>query len=103
VDDVNNGLFQNGTDKVAAWSEHDGNWKVLAQTRLKDTRYHRFWESSARVPWLYDATSRTWISYDDPQSVREKVRYVREHGLGGVVIWELGADDGTLMRAISGR
>jgi chitinase len=103
VEDVNNGLFQNGTDKVAGWSEHDGNWKVLAQTRLKDSRYHRFWESSARVPWLYDATSRTWVSYDDPQSVREKVRYVREHGLGGVVIWELGADDGSLMRAISGR
>jgi GH18 family chitinase len=26
---------------------------------------------------------------------------VREHGLGGVVIWELGGDDGSLMRAIS--
>jgi len=102
VQDVNNGLFQNGTDKVAAWREHDGDWKVLAQTRLKDSRYVRYWESKARVPWLYDARSGTWVSYDDPQSVGEKVRYVRERGLGGVVIWELGGDDGSLMRAISG-
>jgi GH18 family chitinase len=35
--------------------------------------------------------------------VGEKVRYVREHGLGGVVIWELGGDDGQLMRAISAK
>ena len=48
------------------------------------------------VPWLYDETSRTWVSYDDPQSVAAKVRYVRDHKLGGVVIWELGGDDGAL-------
>jgi GH18 family chitinase len=27
---------------------------------------------------------------------------MREHNLGGVVIWEIGADDGQLMRAITG-
>lgn len=54
------------------------------------------------VPWLYDAASGLWITYDDPESVRAKVDYVRAHRLGGVVIWELGGDDGRLMRAISG-
>jgi chitinase len=103
VSNVRRGLFQNGTDKPVGWREHDGDWNVLARTRLKDSRYVRYWEDAARVPWLYDSTSGTWVSYDDPESVGEKVRYVREHGLGGVVIWELGGDDGSLMRAISGR
>ena len=103
VPNVRAGLFQNGTDKPLGWREGDGDWKVLAQTRLKDTRYSRYWESQARVPWLYDPISGTWVSYDDPQSVGEKVRYVREHGLGGVVIWELGGDDGQLMRAVSAK
>jgi chitinase len=103
VQDVNHGLFQNGTDKPADWKEHDGDWNVLAKTRLRNSRYVKYWESSARVPFLYDSTSGTWVSYDDPRSVGEKVQYVREHGLGGVVIWELGGDDGSLMRAISGR
>ena len=103
VPNVRAGLFQNGTAKPLGWHEGDGDWKVLAQTRLKDTRYVRYWEPQARVPWLYDPTSGTWVSYDDPQSVGEKVRYVREHGLGGVVIWELGGDDGRLMRAISAK
>jgi chitinase len=50
---------------------------------------------------LYDAKSGTWITYDDPEAVRAKMAYVREHQLGGVVIWELGADDGRLMQAIA--
>ena len=103
VPNVNGGLFQPGTGRPSGWREHDGDWNVLAQTRLKDSHYVRHWESAARVPWLYDSTSGTWVSYDDPQSVGEKVRYVREHGLGGVVIWELGGDDGSLMRAISAK
>jgi chitinase len=103
VPNVNGGLFQQGTGRPSGWRENDGNWKVLAQTRLKDSHYVRHWEPDARVPFLYDSTSGTWISYDDPQSVGEKVGYVRQHGLGGVVIWELGGDDGSLMRAISGR
>ena len=103
VEDINHGLFQNGTDKPADWKQHDGDWNVLAKTRLRDSRYVKFWESSARVPYMYDSTSGTWVSYDDPRSVAEKVQYVREHGLGGVVIWELGGDDGSLMRAISGK
>lgn len=99
----NGGLFQLGTGKPSGWRGNDGDWRVLAQTRLKNPSYVRHWDSAARVPWLYDSTSRTWVSYDDPQSVGEKVRYVRERGLGGVVIWELGGDDGSLMRAISAR
>ncbi len=103
VPGVNGGLFQPATGTPSGWRGNDGDWKVLAETRLKDPHYVRHWESAARVPWVYDSTSGTWVSYDDPQSVGEKVRYVRERRLGGMVIWELGGDDGSLMRAISGK
>jgi chitinase len=101
VPSVNSGLFQPGSGRPTEWRDGDGDWNVLSQTRLKDPRYVRHWESASRVPWLHDSTSGTWVTYDDPQSVGEKVRYVRERRLGGVVIWELGGDDGSLMRAIT--
>lgn len=101
VASANGGLFQAATGGPQGWRPGDGDWRVLSKTRLVNSTYVRRWESSARVPWLYDSTSGTWVSYDDPQSVGEKVRYVRERGLGGVFIWELGGDDGTLMHAIS--
>ncbi len=103
VPNINDGLFQRGTGTPVGWKGTDGDWRALAQSRLRDARYVRHWESRAQVPWLYDSTTGTWVSYDDPQSVAAKVRYVRDHSLGGVVIWELGGDDGALMRAISGR
>jgi chitinase len=102
VPNINAGLFQRGTGAPTAWKPMDGDWRNLSRGRLADRNYTRYWESSAQVPWLYDSTSKTWVSYDDPQSVAAKVRYVREHNLGGVVIWELGGDDGALMRAIAG-
>ncbi len=97
---TNNGLFQPGTGRPAEWRPGDGDWRILSQTRVNNPHYVRYWESAARVPWLYDKVSGTWVTYDDPQSVGEKASYVRDRSLGGVFIWELGGDDGSLMRAI---
>ncbi|MDQ3082191.1 MAG: glycoside hydrolase family 18 protein [Gemmatimonadota bacterium] len=101
VPEFNDGLFQPGNSRPTGWRPGDGDWRVLSATRLKDPHYVRRWESAARVPWLHDSTSGTWVTYDDAQSVAEKVRYVRERGFGGVMIWELGGDDGSLIQAIS--
>ncbi len=100
VPNVNAGLFQPSSGPPKDWKGQDGDWRQLARTRISDHGYERHWEPAARVPWLYDPRSGTWITYDDPQSVRAKVDYVRERGLGGVVIWELFGDDGSLMREI---
>jgi chitinase len=55
---------------------------------------------TTRKPWLYSPKARVWISYDDPTSIALKAAYVRKHGLRGVMIWELGGDDGNLLKAI---
>jgi len=102
VPNVNAGLFQPSAGPPKDWRESEGDWRLLSRTRLTDPRYERHWEPAAKVPWLYDEGTGTWISYDDPDAVRAKVDYTREQGYGGVIIWELGADDGRLMQAISG-
>jgi chitinase len=102
VANVNGGFLQPAGAPPKEWRDSDGDWRRLSVTRLTDRRYVRHWEPAARVPWLYDAANGLWITYDDPESVRAKIDYVRAQGLGGVVIWELGGDDGRLMRAISG-
>jgi chitinase len=102
VPNVNAGLFQPSSGPPKDWRESEGDWRRLSRTRLTNPRFARHWEPSAQVPWLYDEQSGTWISYDDPEAVRAKVNYTREHGFGGVIIWELGADDGRLMQAVSG-
>jgi chitinase len=62
--------------------------------------FTRYWEPDAGVPWLYNVKTRTWITYDDAQSLALKADLVRTRGLGGIMIWELSGDDGTLLPTI---
>jgi GH18 family chitinase len=95
------GLFARATAEPTGWDpSEDADYRVLARTKLKDPSWIRSWHEGAQVPWLYHPATRTWISYDDPRSVAAKARYAREQRLGGVLIWELGADDGTLLPAV---
>jgi chitinase len=63
----------------------------------------RYWSAIAHVPWLYDPGTGVMVSYDDPDSINDKARYVKDKDLGGVMIWELSQDDeqASLLRAAS--
>ncbi|NDJ78260.1 MAG: glycoside hydrolase family 18 protein [Chloroflexi bacterium] len=60
---------------------------------LTNVNYTRFFDDEVRASWLYSAEERIAISYDDAQSLRDKVMYVRQHRLGGVMIWQVSYDD----------
>ena len=61
----------------------------------------RYWDEKASVPYLYNAQKQIFVSYEDPQSIAAKCRYVLSQGLGGVMFWEYFNDpSGTLLRAI---
>ncbi|MBP6670331.1 MAG: hypothetical protein KA180_12845 [Gemmatimonadales bacterium] len=63
----------------------------------------RQWDSVAAAPWAYDAAAREYATYDDPRSVGLKTRYALDHGLGGIMFWQL-LDDlpaGGLLEAIT--
>jgi len=64
--------------------------------------YTRSFDDEAQAPWLYNAGTGIMISYEDPQSLTAKAGYVLSKQLGGVMIWELAADDNaaTLLNAI---
>ncbi|HUP44771.1 MAG TPA: glycoside hydrolase family 18 protein [Thermoanaerobaculia bacterium] len=60
----------------------------ITTEHLTSGEFVRMWDESARAPYLWDQTSRRVVSYDDPQSLREKAAYVKKLGLGGVMYWE---------------
>ena len=68
--------------------------------RLTHVNYVRYWDDVAKVPWLYNATKKEWITYEDPQSMRLKGEYIVAQNLGGAMLWELSNDDGTLLDAL---
>ncbi len=44
------------------------------------------------APYLYKEETGEFISFDDPVSVAEKTRYVKENGLAGIMYWEHSCD-----------
>jgi chitinase len=63
----------------------------------------RFRNAAAKVPYLYHAQTGVWITYEDPESLREKARYIKQQRLRGAMFWELSADDSghQLLRTLS--
>ncbi len=53
------------------------------------------------TPWLFDGAN--FWTYEDADSIAQKMKFVREKGLGGAFAWELSDDlpDGDLSRAVS--
>jgi GH18 family chitinase len=52
----------------------------------------RAWDAAAQAPYLWNEGKRTFVTYEDEESIRLKSRYVRQKGLGGVMFWEYTAD-----------
>ena len=95
------GLFQQGTTASEEWGGSEGiDYRDLVARRPEKQGFRRYWSDEAQVPWLYDSARRVWISYDDPLSIARKAMYARAHGLAGIMIWDLLADDGSLLAAL---
>ncbi len=104
VPDVDHGLYQptKGLPK-GTWEQGAFDYKDLAKNYADKNGYVRYWQEEAKEPWLYNAAKGVFITYDDAESLGIKADYVVEQGLGGVMFWELSADDGTLLGMLYSR
>lgn len=91
------GMFNTGAATVkGAWDDADqltgtNPWYVLKQ-KLNSGDYTRYWDPESHVPYLYSETTQEFLTYDDPQSIREKVDYINEQGFGGAILWDISGD-----------
>jgi chitinase len=89
VKPVANGLYQPGKPPRERIDASYGN---LSAQLINKNGYARLWDKKAQAPYLWNASKRIFIAYEDPESLRLKCRYIRDHKLGGVMFWEYYAD-----------
>lgn len=68
------------------------NWPQLVANYIDRNGFKRYWDAEAQAPYLWNAQTRSFISYEDPQSMRAKADYAKTHNLGGVMYWEQSLD-----------
>jgi len=94
-----------GIETASPWNTGNGSlqvggYRAIAANQLQSSGFVRHWDDVAKVPWLYNADTKEWITYEDANSMRIKGQYVVDQGLGGAMFWELSNDDGTLLDAL---
>jgi len=51
-----------------------------------------YWDEDAYCPYLLNTSHNQLVTFDDPASIQAKAEYVKQRGLGGMMIWALGYD-----------
>jgi len=101
VPDVNHGLFQRGKPSPKTFTKYGDIISTMMNPLAPDNGYVRYWDPVSKVPYLYNAEKRIFISYDDPESMALKAQYAVDHKLGGVMFWEYSGDpSGVLLSTI---
>lgn len=86
VPDNNNGLYQPGNGGKGF------SYRKIVEL-LESDDYQRHFDSTAKAPYIYHASSGLFITYEDTVSIRKKAEFIKEKGLGGGMFWEYNEDN----------
>ena len=102
VPDRDHGLYQAVSYlPPGTWEAGVFDYRDLAANYVDTDEYTRYWHEQVKAPWLYNPSEGVFIGYEDPESLAFKAEYVLVRNLGGVMFWELSADDGSLLDVLA--
>ncbi|MFN2976872.1 glycoside hydrolase family 18 protein [Terriglobus aquaticus] len=91
VDPANHGLWQpiHGAGSAVEF------WQVAPLVNQQG--FVRYWDGTAAAPYLYNATTHTFITYNDAEADMVRTAYVKQLGLGGIMFWQYTGDPGNVL------
>ena len=98
VPNRHHGLFQPGKPIPNSYQPYS----AIAGT-MRAGGYTRYWDAASQVPYLYNADKEIFVSYEDPESLALKCKYVLSHHLGGVMFWSYMNDPGGQLLGVMDR
>jgi len=85
--------------KIEAKDRLTYNYTRIKNELLIDNTFKKYWDDDAKSPYIYNGD--IFVSYDDPSSIKEKIKYAKENNLAGVFFWQFKGDETTeLINAI---
>lgn len=80
----NNGLYQKGKFKDFVIYSNYKNYM--------NADYKVFWDKKSKANYAYNKKEGIFFSFESPESIREKTKYLLQNNLGGIMFWELSCD-----------
>ncbi|MGL6105740.1 glycosyl hydrolase family 18 protein [Romboutsia sp.] len=92
------------TGKYNVWGDPDENggiipaganplWHVLNLIE-QDPNLKIHWDDVGKVPYVWQNNEKVFLTFENEQSIDERLKYIEEKNLGGALIWEMGGDFG---------
>ncbi|WP_250674822.1 glycosyl hydrolase family 18 protein [Paraclostridium ghonii] len=105
-----NGTGLHGTSKTPAkgkynlWGDYDKNgnqipaganplWHVL-NLMEQDPNLKIHWDDVGKVPYIWQNNEKVFLTFENEQSIDERLKYIKERNLGGALIWVMDGDYG---------
>lgn len=83
TDSAQYGLGMSRTDRMRA-----GGYAFIKDSLTNKNGFKYYRDEDAKAPFLFNASTMQFISYDDEWSVKNKCEYVKKHNMAGVMFWE---------------
>ncbi|MDR0804626.1 MAG: hypothetical protein LBN42_02425 [Oscillospiraceae bacterium] len=84
----------NGLGSTATGNENESSvpmlWDLYNIIGKDGNEYFR--DEGAKVPYVYNADTKTFYTFEDEWATEEKIKYILAQGLGGYMTWELSGD-----------
>ncbi|WP_434524704.1 glycosyl hydrolase family 18 protein [Photorhabdus asymbiotica] len=99
------GKYTDGTSTVGSFEHSVIEWTDIIynyidyENKIGRNGFEVFHDQIAKADYIYNKELKVFMSLDTPRSVREKGRYVKANGLGGLFIWSGDQDNGLLTNA----
>ncbi|KAI9473935.1 MAG: glycoside hydrolase superfamily [Benjaminiella poitrasii] len=70
-------------------------WRSIQSTGILQNKngWKSYWDTKSATPYAYHSKDKTFLSFDDTKSLKDKADYVTKEQLGGAMIWSLEMDD----------
>ncbi|SFG83200.1 glycoside hydrolase family 18 protein [Pedobacter insulae] len=80
-------------DSIVSMVNHYGKgFTFLKDSLINQKGFVAYKDEDAKAPFMFNAGTKQFISYDNEWSVAHKCEYVLQHKLGGVMFWEYHSD-----------
>lgn len=87
TDDANKGLG----DQVVSQTFGKG-YTFIKDSLVNKKGFKNYKDRKAKAPYLFNAETKQFITYDDEWSVKNKCKYVLKNKMAGVMFWEYDSD-----------
>lgn len=60
---------------------------------MKSSAWKVYRDNVQKVPYAVNEAQKEWVGFDDQQSIKDKLAYVKSKKLGGAMVWSIDTDD----------